>query len=147
MVGANGLVYTNAAAATSAGTTAVAMIAYVSEQEHSLAIALADEPEKYGYSFSDAFTVASNKKPKVEGGTWQLPLQADWVNMASGCGAYTTINAKLESAGGTKLVDEYWALSSQYSYDTIYFREDMGDDPFGIGSELGSNKVRACLSF
>lgn len=149
VVGANGLVYTNAAAATSASTTAVAMIAYISEKGHGLAIALADEPEKYGYSFSAAFTVASNKTPKVEGGTWQLPLKADWVNMASasGCGAYTTINAKLESAGGTKLVDDYWAPESQYSYETIYFSEGMGDDPFGRGIEYMSYKVRACLSF
>ena len=146
VVGANGKVYTNAAAATSANTTAVAMIAYVSEKGHGLAIALADEPGEY-YSFKDAFTVASSKTPKVEGGTWQLPLKADWVNMASGCGAYTTINAKLESAGGTKLEYDYWAPASQYSYETIYFREDMGDDPFDPGNAYMSYKVRACLSF
>ena len=143
VVGQNRMVFANAQAASSAGTTAAAMIAYVSETGKGLAIALNDENDEM--NLTAAQTAASGKTPAIEGCTWKLPLKTEWDNMADiqqGCGGFATINSKLETAGGTKMNGTYWA---SVNYDNITF--DADGAKYGTGFDLVSYKVRACLVF
>ena len=139
VVGEDGKVYANSGAATSAGTTAVAMIAYISEKGKGLAIALNDDSEM---TLDDALSAASGKTPTVDGCKWKLPLHNDWENMAAGCGGFGSINSKLVTAGGTSMSGTYW---SSMNYENIFFSGSGAD--YGQGNEYVSYKVRACLVF
>lgn len=86
VVGQDGKVYTTTAKAASAGTTAVAMIAYVgsgANPAHGLAIALADEQ---GAMTQGAASDAASQKAPVAGKSWRLPSLKDWQYMLIGCG-------------------------------------------------------------
>ena len=98
IAGLDGKIYDNADAATTAGTTAVAMIAYVgsgSDCTHGLAIALekaSSETLSWDNSGTnnDSKTAAEwcsawNTSKPVTGGTWRLPSKADWQNMFVAC--------------------------------------------------------------
>ena len=98
VIGADGKIYADATAATTAGTTAVAMIAYVgsgSDCTHGLAIALEKASSKTlswdnSGTNNDSKTAAEwcsawNTSKPVTGGTWRLPSKADWQNMFVAC--------------------------------------------------------------
>ena len=92
----DGSIYENVSAATTAGKTAVAMIAYVDEtNKNGLAIQLNASPASMRWS--DAETYASGLTA-VPGGTWRLPSKADWQNMFVGC-------AKSGDAGASDEMD------------------------------------------
>lgn len=90
VAGQDGYIYDNAAAATSAGTTAVAMIAYVGAGNekvpctNGLAIALKDDENSSGLAYETAMTL---ERPTVDGGVWRLPSTQDWQIMFKACGS------------------------------------------------------------
>ena len=145
VVGQDGNIYDTKAAATAAGTQAVAMIAYVGNGE-GLALALTDEG---GMTWSTAKSTCEGKTA-VSGAVWLLPSQEQWKAMFKAFGgnegSYTGLNTALATAGDeltktasywsstpydgnrawlVRLVDAIW----RYDYMDYYFR------------------VRACLSF
>lgn len=96
VAGQDGYIYDNAAAATSAGTTAVAMIAYVGAGNekvpctNGLAIALKDDENSSGLAYETAMTL---ERPTVDGGVWRLPSTQDWQIMFKACGSPDNIIA------------------------------------------------------
>ena len=145
VVGQDGNIYDTKAAATAAGTQAVAMIAYVGNGE-GLALALTDEG---GMTWSTAKSTCEGKTA-VSGAVWLLPSQEQWKAMFKANGGNEAkcdgLNAALATAGDeltktasywsstpydgnrawlVSLVDAIW----RYNYMDYYFR------------------VRACLSF
>ena len=157
VVGQNGQVYATPVAAAAAGTTAVAMIAYVgsaSDSSHGLAIALADESVEKNQA--DAITAAAGHTA-VSGGTftWRLPSVKDWQYMIIGCNGtaytdkattidYTCMNAKLATMG-TALENNvgYWSSNDGYS---PLFKGTLVDLTETRETTLNAN-VRACLAF
>lgn len=117
VIGADGVLYANVAEAETAGTTAVAMIAYVGSgtdhatYTHGLAIALADE------SSSDWSTAKSTCEGKsaVTNAAWMLPSQNQWKAMFKANGGNEArcsgLNTAINTAGGTALVTRanYWS--------------------------------------
>ena len=82
IIATNGCIYENASAATTAGTVAAGMIAYLgsaSDCAHGLAIALTDESDTK--SFGNAGLAASQKNTDmpVGCGTWRIPSKADLI--------------------------------------------------------------------
>ena len=145
VVGQDGNIYDTKAAATAAGTQAVAMIAYVGNGE-GLALALTNEGSM---TWSTAKSTCEGKTA-VSGAVWLLPSQEQWKAMFKAFGgnegSYTGLNTALATAGDeltktasywsstpydgnrawlVRLVDAIW----RYDYMDYYFR------------------VRACLSF
>lgn len=138
LIGADGRIYSTQAAATTAGTTAVAMIAYVGTESncsHGLAIALEDVGNgnswdnsnknnggKTAAELCDAWNESTSTK-KVTGGTWRLPSIIDWQNIIIGCGTsgtavadprntymkYNGLTSYLSAAGGVTLTPWYWS--------------------------------------
>ena len=135
VVCADGSVYATAADASSAGKTALAMIACVN-RNYVLAIALADTSATgllWGEAVESAVTWTADKA--VAGGQWRLPSADDFKRIFSACGGseYTAslaeymefswgdIQTMLSSAGGTQLDDynTYW-LSDEASEGTAW---------------------------
>ena len=154
VVGQDGKVYSTADKATAAGTTAVAMVAYVgsaSNCTHGLAVALADESDM---NHSSAIT-AVEAKTAVTNGTWRLPTLVDWQYILIGCGngaSYSstpgtvgigTLNAKLASVGNILQNTYYWSSIDTYS---PYFSGTNVNLAFTGDAQLLHN-VRACLAF
>ncbi len=157
VVGQNGKVYPDAAAATAACTTAVAMIACVGYIEnccaHGLAVALADESGTMNQMNQEAAGTACSSKTTVTGGTWRLPTVSDWKNMLIGCGNgasssdikmnYTCFNAKLATVGTALQNVWYWTLN-----DCSCVEFDGTDADFTKSNESsGTHNVRAVLAF
>ena len=163
VIGANGIIYDDAAAATAASTTAEAMIAFVDKIdgfcEHGLAISLTDVYE-YNATFAEAtgdviISSWATYHP-IAGGTWRLPSEADWQRMM--WGYYTesptaidisTFQSILGVAGGTALVNKayYWTSTG---VDAENAKTVLYDNPIaGIQSvaKTGYYHVRACFSF
>ena len=170
VIGADGRIYANASAATTASTTAVAMIAYVgnaSNCSHGLAIAMSDVSGTYNWS--GAITACSDKNTTaaVTGGTWRLPSIVDWQNMLIGCGAdgqvndsptgsfnmsYSELAAKLSTAGGSALTVnwEYWSATEYNSINAWHLFLIGGNTQFYDDTKTppsGFPYVRACLAF
>ena len=163
VIGANGNIYDDAAAATAASTTAEAMIAFVGTIdgvcEHGLAISLTDVYE-YNATFAEAtgdviISSWATYHP-IAGGTWRLPSEADWQRMMWGYYAVdpaatdiSTFRDNLVAAGGTALVDDayYWTSTG---VDAENAKTVLYDDPnAGIQSVTKAEycHVRACFSF
>lgn len=157
VVGQNGKVYPDAAAATAACTTAVAMIACVGYIEnccaHGLAVALADESGTMNQMNQEAAGTACSSKTTVTGGTWRLPTVSDWKNMLIGCGNgasssgikmnYTCFNAKLATVGTALQNVWYWTLN-----DCSCVGFDGTEADFTKSNESsGTHNVRAVLAF
>lgn len=152
LAGQNGEIYDNAAAATAAGTTAVAKIIYVgsstgasSPYTHGLALALADESKT---TWADAQTACDGKNSSapVTGASWMLPSEAQWETMISAAGNYTTLRDGFNSVGGTNIQkDYYWSSTSSSSSQAraYYFNQGF----WGVSNKTGNCVVRACLVF
>lgn len=164
VVGANGEIYDNATAATAAGTTAEAMIAYVGSVDgvcgHGLAIALTDftqdhDPDPYTtFQLATAVT-AAEATTAIPGGTWRLPTEKDWQYMIWGdyvenrsatdaCGFIS----KLTTAGGTALLaNSYWTNTSIDEDKAKGLQYDGTYAGFDVLTKTAYWHVRACLSF
>ena len=84
VIGNDGFIYDTPLAASSAGTTALAMIAYVGNSSncaHGLAIQLSNGGET---SFTGAQT-AAGKINAISGYKWRIPTREDWQNMFLAC--------------------------------------------------------------
>jgi len=157
IAGADGNIYDTKAAAEAAGTTAVAMIAYVGSDTgndtytHGMALALSDEGEM---NWSNAKSTCEGKSA-VSGAAWLLPSRNQWKAMfkANGGneGSYTGLNTAVATAGGdsSKLQknERYWSSSEQgsnFAWVLVLGEDNAGWDgaPEGLG-----HHVRACLAF
>lgn len=164
VVGADGKLYDNASAATSAGTTAEAMIAYVGKVDdvcdHGLAISLTDAYE-YNATFAEATGNAIIPSwalyHGVNGCTWRLPSEKDWQYMLWGdyqanraASDISDFMSKLSLAGGAALAqDAYFWTSIEVDTDNAKAIYQDNDSYASINSTLKTNywHVRACLSF
>ena len=142
LIGQNGCIYANAAAAETAGTTAVARIAYAGNEsncQNGLAIALADESGTKTYS--SAVSAASGHT-SVPGGIWRLPSKSDWEHMT------TFLTAHHEGLTN----GDYWA-SDSYPITNYAYRATVSVDHNSIEVTQGCDKdneslnVRAVLAF
>ena len=157
LIGADGNIYDDAAAATAASTTAVAVIAYVGSgtehatYTHGLAIALADESNS---NWNMAKSTCEGKSA-VTKAAWLLPSQNQWKAMfgANGGneGSYSGLNTALANAGGTALQGSdglYWtSTDSGYAYSHFMAYLNGGSVNFWEDDDNNSNRVRACLVF
>jgi hypothetical protein len=82
IVGADGYIYGTKADAIAAGTTAAAMVAYVDDSGHGLAIQLNAYPERIGWDDANTYVEGLTE---ISGGTWRLPSKEDWQNMFVAC--------------------------------------------------------------
>lgn len=167
IAGADGYIYDTQAAATAAGTTPVAMIAYVGNESdctHGLAIALADEyNETVSYSAAEA---SCNHKTAPTGCRWRLPYVSDWQWMFIGCGStdrfnedlissfamdYSGLKSKLGTAGGTALntIAAYWSVMGYYAncWRVRFGYPTTDTAEFVLTNETKRNFIRACLAF
>ena len=158
LIGQNGCVYDNAAAAETAGTTAVGMITYLgdgSNCQHGLAIQLTNSSDA---SFTGAQTAASTLAA-VPGCSWRIPTKEDWQYMFIGCAASgdtTTKAMKMQVNGfistimnipeGTTLWTSSPSGSSGYN---VYFSEASGNNwaEFQVATEGQPLAYRAVLAF
>ena len=157
IAGADGNIYDTKAAAEAAGTTAVAMIAYVGSETghatytHGLAIALADEGSM---NWSTAESSCEGKSA-VTNAAWLMPSQNQWKAMFKAFGdndaSYSGLNTAITTAGGddSKLqVGKYW--TSTLFYGGTAYNVDLGSNGNaspGLESMDYSYQVRACLAF
>ena len=163
----NGKFYANAAAATTAGTKALAMIAYVGSEtgisslKHGLAIGLKDE-DNYGdftMEHNWAESVCSKKNDPeyneyyIAAGHWYLPSKNQWDAMFNSYGgSYGNLNTAITAAGGEALSEgfPYWTSTEEYvnSAYSITLDPGTGDYYYVIKAPLTeTNYVRAVLVF
>ena len=159
VVGQDGNIYDTKAAATAAGTQAVAMIAYVGSStehatyKHGLAIALADESDS---NWSTANSTCEGKSA-VTNTAWLLPSRNQWNAMFNANGgneeSYTGLNSELATAGGdsSKLKEQggYWTSSENGGNYVWRVRliSDIGLTSWGTDYNISTYHVRACLAF
>ena len=159
LIGADGNIYDSKDAAVTAGTTAVAVIAYVGSETYDatfkkgLAIALADE--KGDMIWSTAKSTCEGKTA-ITGAKWCLPSQDQWKQMfkANGGdeGSYTGLITTITTAGGATLLEDevaYWSSSECTPNVSAYFVFLTGGNAQWIeGNEAPDGcLVRACLAF
>ncbi len=161
IAGADGNIYDSKDAASTAGTTAVAMIAYVGSSTdhatytHGLAIALADES-----NYSNWFTAKSTCEGKsaVTNAAWQLPSRNQWNAMFGANGGdntkYTGLNNALATAGGTAMQvwGEYWSSTTNDEDEAWDVLLDVHDEGYAYChwylSDLNDKlRVRPVLAF
>ena len=163
LIGQNGCIYANAAAATSAGTTAAGMIAYVgnaSDCTNGLAIALADEAgDKSLPGAKNAAKTKNETSLPVVGGTWRVPTKVDWQNMFTQCGdnydepnwTTTGLRGKLQTVSADIVMgNSYWAntpSSSGFSYILSFGSSTGAYFQGGIDNNSPDYKARAVLAF
>lgn len=155
VIGADGVLYANVAEAETAGTTAVAMIAYVGSgtdhatYTHGLAIALSDEG---GMDWSTAKSTCEGKSA-VTNAAWMLPNQNQWKAMFKAFGdneaRCSGLNTAINTAGGTALQkrSNYWSSTPRdggNAWDVRLFDGEATWEYFSVS--LGF-RVRACLAF
>ena len=150
----DGSIYENVSAATTAGKTAVAMIAYVDEtNKNGLAIALADEGDKMDWSTAES--TCENKTPAITGAKWCLPSQDNWIAMFKANGgneeSYTGLNNALAVAGGDdsklQVGGEYWTSTLLPGGAASNVSLDGGNAAEGVEDMGNGYLVRACLAF
>ena len=159
LIGADGNIYDSKDAAVTAGTTAVAVIAYVGSDTYDatfkkgLAIALADE--KGDMIWSTAKSTCEGKTA-ITGAKWCLPSQDQWKQMfkANGGdeGSYTGLNTTITTAGGATLLEDdvaYWSSSECTPNVSAYFVYLAGGSVEWIEGNEGPDGclARACLAF
>ena len=102
----DGSIYASVSAATSAGKTAAAMIAYLDmENRNGLALALSDDYNK------QKWTDITSHSPAVTGGTWVLASETQWTQMITAMGS-DGLRDGFSSIGGTNLQNDYYWSST-----------------------------------
>ena len=159
LIGADGNIYDSKDAAVTAGTTAVAVIAYVGSETYDatfkkgLAIALADE--KGDMIWSTAKSTCEGKTA-ITGAKWCLPSQDQWKQMFKANGgddeSYTGLITTITTAGGATLREDdvaYWSSSECTPNVSAYFVFLTGGNAQWIeGNEAPDGCLaRACLVF
>ena len=148
VVGADGIIYSDADAATTASTTAVAMICYVSG-DHGLALALADEGQM---NWTTAITTCEAKTPTVADCIWKLASEEEWQKMIDSAGSRDALRDGFSSVGGSNLQSSmssnYWSSTQKDDENawSVGFHSSYG----GWGSATKTISIfyaRACLAF
>lgn len=166
LIGADGRIYSTQAAATTAGTTAVAMIAYVGTNghatyNHGLALALVDMSTKLTWdnsgTYNDGKTAAEwcsawNTSKPVNAAEWLLASKDQWDYMmgANGAGSYTALRDGFGSVGGTNMLKGFYWSSTEKDNDNAWdynFGNFGGGDWYSSYKNLNNYNVRACLAF
>ena len=165
VIGANGRLYQDANAATLAGTTAEAMVAWLDMTNRTgLAIALADAGADPSRIRDAAALIDSGWAPNhmVALAEWRLPTLADWRLIFAGCGganpnsaltadtAYDigSIRDMLQTVGGTAFSVMYPYASSSTMESSQYWCFDFFNGFFCTrNANRGVANVRACLAF
>lgn len=159
VIASNGNVYDSVSAASAAGTTAQAMIAYVdADNAVGLAIALNDIKNSTStYTWDDAMNAVPNwaASRAVPNGFWRMPTVDDWKHMFQGCGGtetssdtyrYGYFRTKLNACGGSDTQgSHYWTateMSSTTAWAYNFYTAYLGS--FG---KSNTYLVRACLEF
>ena len=130
----DGSIKETVSAATNAGKTPAAMIAYVNEKTgEGLAIALEDETGTY--LWNSAKSAAAAHEPLVAGGTWRLPSVEDFEYMMRGCAGYFNYYSGVGYGGGEKtayyfknLIEKMEAAgctTMQYNPSSFYFTRSI----------------------
>ncbi|MBO5635127.1 MAG: hypothetical protein J5907_06885 [Bacteroidales bacterium] len=158
----NGKFYANAAAATTAGTKAIAMIAYVGSEtgisslKHGLAIGLKDEDNAMAHDWAESACSDKNNPENeyyVAGAYWYLPSKNQWGAMFNSYGgSYGNLNTAITAAGGDSLSEglPYWTSTEEYvnTAYSITLDPGTGDYYYVIKAPLTeTNLVRAVLVF
>ena len=154
LIGADGNIYADVAAATAAGTTAVAMIVYVgptghATYNHGLALALTDEDEwKMDWWAAINACSAKNTSTRVTNATWLLASKDEWNNMITAAGGYTDLRDGFESVGGSNLQSDYYYWSStEYDSNEAWYYGFFLYGGWNTSSKGNNCWVRACLAF
>lgn len=132
VIGLDAKIYATKDAATSAGTTPIAMIAYVGSPN--LAIALSDDASD---SFTDAGKNAAGHTPKVALGTWRMPSKDDWQNMFTGCG--------ISGDGETSYNPGNWTNKGFRDKLTACGADIQTNNPYWTSSEINSYNAYAVI--
>ena len=130
-MGSDGNVYSTNATLPS-GVTKRAMIGYVSETGHGIAIELNSSP-----STGTWYVAQHRSMTAVTGGTWRMPSLADWQNMVTGCGGAEGFITKYDATG----VSLYLPESSDQRGPTQFWTSDYiyGED-YVVGEVFVPNK-------
>ena len=146
LIGTDGNIYADVAAATAAGTTAVAKIIYIgttghATYSHGLALALTDEASTMAWQAAIDACSAKNTSTPVTNATWLLPSKAQWEDMFTAAGGSYYLRSSFNW-----LSDNYWSSTENGSdnawyytfYYTSWYNDSKGRNTVG---------VRACLAF
>lgn len=177
VIGADGYIYANAAAAAEASTTAVAMIAYVGSESncaHGLAIALEDVSsndmsyddtgENNNGKTAEEWCIDWGTSKPVAGAAWRLPSAYDWQRMFIACGSTSTFVEALTgdnygmsfncdgftsklSAAGGTAMMKYGYWSSTKYNSSDAWIYDNYSSQIFIFNKGFGSKVRAVLAF
>ncbi len=154
LIGRDGRIYDNVAAASAAGTTAVAKIIYIgatgnSSYNHGLALALTDEGKMAWEAAKTACNTTKNKNTSVTNATWLLASKDQWNYMmgANGAGSDTALRDGFSGITGASNLqnDDYWSSTeadSSYAWE-FYFVNGT----WYTYNKAASWYVRACLAF
>ena len=155
VVTTDGNVYATVSDATTAGKTAVAMIAYVGSStgdatyNHGLALALTDDGSYMDWNNAMSACTSKNTSAPVSSASWMLPSSDQWSTMGATGETYTTLREGFTSVGGSNLQSEdYWSSTVDEDDPESVYRFH-----FGYGNWHGSmasntdSMVRACLAF
>lgn len=151
VIGANGNVYLNKSEATTAGTTAMAMIACVNSADR-LAIAMEDDGV-FNYTYAkNRLTLIWPSSHSITGlsTSWRMPSIADWEKMDSAIDIHTA----LVNAGGNALYTDdlyYWSSTAYDSSQMLcaHFVTSSSDTVYEVArkSTTNSHYSRACIPF
>ena len=154
LIGRDGWIYADVAAATAAGTTAVAKIIYIgttghATYSHGLALALTDEgsTKKWDAAMT-ACNTTKNSNTSVTNATWLLASEDQWKYMITAAGSYTALRDGFSSITGASNMQSnsyYWSSTEDGSgyARACYF----GDGSWNSPNKTNSVRVRACLAF
>lgn len=147
VIGADGNIYPNANIATTFGTTARAMIAYVgsaSDCAHGLAIQLNGSPEQKKWADNQAKNYAEGLTA-VSGHSWRLPSKADWQNMFFACaksGDASSASDSMDPIAGFK--EKIAATGTTWKSSPYYWSSTAaGSNAWCVSVNLGGDNAYA----
>lgn len=118
IIGTDGSVYPYNAAMPD-GVGKAAMICYIPEKGHGLAIELNSNPQECGFE-------AGSMPSGINGGSWRTPSRDDWRNMVNGCGSVETFLNKYNATDvtfKTTYTDDFYGTGLQ-DYPTSYWTSE-----------------------
>ena len=157
VIGADGNLYKDVAAAKAAKTTAKAMIAYVGLTS-GLAFALEDASTACDWYVTTPAVISwVNNNNAVSGAKWRVPSVDDYNKMFQACGGSGGLRNKLKALGSDyDVLDNkfYWTSTERIGYNednpryAFRWRPREGDNTFNDYSlKENAFRIRACLEF
>ena len=116
------------------GVSPVAMIGYISEKGHGLAIELNNSPNKV--TWAEALSIATSGKTSIKNCTWRLPSFDDWFNILVGC-AVEDDQTAFPIEGSTALQPVHGFHRKYYATGfSLAVAEEMSGSHFWTSTEL-----------